>query len=125
MVSDLSRAESELDSRWRAREDYWRRKLGRIRLGVEPINEQLARYRRVTWVLTAIPLFLAVFFLTLFTAFGRPDIGLILIAILLVPIVLVAWLDYVRLARRAERYQAEVRQYVEEIERLKAAIKPN
>ncbi len=39
----------ELEAAWRTREAVWRRKLGRLRLGVEPIEEQLARYRRVTW----------------------------------------------------------------------------
>ena len=48
-------------------------------------------------------------FLTLFTVFGRPDIGLIFDAIILLPIVVVAWLDYALLASRARRYLAELR----------------
>jgi hypothetical protein len=68
------------------REAEWRRKLGRLRLGVEPIEEQLARYRRVTWALTLIPLGVGAIFLILFTVFGRPDIGLILITTLLLTI---------------------------------------
>src|SRR5262245_65983849 len=39
----------DLEARWRLRERYWRRKLGRLRLGVEPVQGQLRRYRRVTW----------------------------------------------------------------------------
>src|SRR6516225_6052938 len=67
---------AELETRWAARSKHWARKLGRVRLGVEPIEEQLARYRRVTWVLTAVPGFVAAFLFCLFAVFGRPDIGL-------------------------------------------------
>jgi hypothetical protein len=106
-----SMQEDHVESRWRTRESEWRRKLGRLRLGAEPIEEQLARYRRVTWVLTAVPSLLALAFLTLFAVFGRPDIGFIVILILLLPIVIVAWFDYAKLARRARRYLAELGEY--------------
>lgn len=89
------------------RRRYWARKLGRLRLGVEPLDEQLAKYRRVTWALTLIPSGIALLFISIFTAFGRADIGLIVVAIVLGPVVLVAWLDYALLARNARRYQAE------------------
>ncbi len=43
------RTTPSLDRPWRllgeTRERYWRGKLGRIRLGVEPIEEQMAKYR--------------------------------------------------------------------------------
>jgi hypothetical protein len=97
----------DLEAQWRLREDHWRRKLGRLRLGVEPIEEQLARYRWVTWGLTIIPSVLGAIFLTLFTVFGRPDIGLIVVVVLLLPIVLLAWWDYAMTARRAGQYQRE------------------
>jgi hypothetical protein len=103
--------ETDLESRWRKREVWWRRKLGRLRLGVEPLEEQLARYRRVTWALTIVPSILAVMFIALFTAFGRPDIGLILDTVLLLPIMLVAWVDHAILAHRARRYLAELEEY--------------
>jgi len=103
--------EPDLETRWRDREAWWRRKLGRLRLGVEPLEDQVARYRRVTWALTLVPLILAIMFLALFTAFGRPDIGLVLIAILLLPIVLVAWLDQAMLAHRARRYLADLEEF--------------
>jgi hypothetical protein len=106
----------DLDSRWRSRESQWRHKLGRLRLGVEPIEEQLARYRGVTWALTAVPSVLALMFLTLFGVFGRPDIGLIFDAIILLPIIIVAWLDYALLANRAKRYLAELGEYVRQKE---------
>ena len=51
------------------------RKLGRLRLGVEPLEEQLARYRRVTWGLTAVPAVIGADVPGLFAAFGGPDVG--------------------------------------------------
>jgi hypothetical protein len=106
-----STALKDLETRWLLRQELWRRKLGRLRLGVEPIEEQLARYRRVTWALTAVPSVLGVMFLTLFTVFGRPDLGLILVAIVLLPIVLGAWWDYAMMASRARRYRDEAAEY--------------
>jgi len=118
MKMNVAPEEGELESRWRHRENQWRRKLGRLRLGVEPIEEQLTRYRRVTWALTVVPSVLAVMFLTLFTVFGRPDVGLILVSILLLPIILGAWLDYVLLSWRARRYLVEAEAYLNEKERV-------
>ena len=102
----------DLEAQWRLREGYWRRKLGRLRLGVEPIEDQLVRYRRVTWALTAVPSILGIMFVTLFTVFGRADIGLILVAIVLLPIVLGAWWDYAMMAGRARRYRQEADDYL-------------
>jgi hypothetical protein len=109
----------DLETIWRAREDLWKRKLGRLRLGVEPIEEQLARYRRVTWGLTAVPAGLAVMFFTLFAIFGYPLVGLVLDSVLLLPIVLGAWADYGLMAVRARRYRAEAERYLRERERLR------
>jgi hypothetical protein len=111
----------DLEANWRAREVYWRRKLGRLRLGVEPIEEQLARYRRVTWVLTAVPAALAVFFFTLFAVFGYPLVGLVFDAVILLPIVLGAWADYALMAFRARCYGAEADRFARERERLRPA----
>ncbi len=108
--------EGPIESRWQVRENQWRRKLGRLRLGVEPIEEQLARYRRVTWALTAVPALVGTMFLTLFTVFGRPDIGLIFDAIVLLPIAVGAWLDYAVLARRARRYLVELDEFHRQLE---------
>ena len=93
---------------WTVRQRYWARNLGRIRLGVEPVEEQLAKYRRVTLVLTAVPFCVALMFLALFTAFGRPAVGLILSAVLLLPIVITAWLDFWRLNYRVCAYLREL-----------------
>ena len=111
----------ELEASWRAREDHWRRKLGRLRLGVEPIEEQLARYRRVTWALTAVPAGLAVMFFTLFAIFGYPLVGLVLDAVLLLPIALGAWADYGWMALRTRRYRADAERYLREKEQLRSA----
>src|SRR6266540_118303 len=100
-----------LDAAWHVRQRYWRRKLGRLRLGVEPLEEQLARYRRVTWMLTAIPLVLAAMFVSLFAAFRRPDIGLIVALVLFCPIVVLAWLDLALLQLRVARYTQELQEY--------------
>jgi hypothetical protein len=96
-----------LDLDWSLREKYWRAKLGRIQLGVEPVAEQLAKYRQVTWMLTAIPFGLAVMFVSLFAAFRRADIGLIFCGIVLLPVVALAWCDFPLLQRRVRRYLRE------------------
>jgi hypothetical protein len=119
-----STAIQDLEARWRLRENDWRRKLGRLRLGVEPIDEQLAHYRRVAWALTVVPSVLGLMFFSLFTAFGRPDIGLILDAIILLPIVLGAWWDYAMMARRAGRYRQEAAAHLREKERLTRSAPP-
>jgi hypothetical protein len=116
METKVSAPDRDLESRWRLRENHWRRKLGRLKLGVEPIEEQLTRYRRVTWALTAVPAVIGLMFLTLFTVFGRPDIGLIFDAIVLLPIVIGAWLDHALLARRARRYRVELGEFLREKE---------
>jgi len=121
MQTTISKQVEELETQWRFREGRWQYKLGRLRLGVEPLDEQLARYRRVTWALTAVPSLLALMFLTLFGVFGRPDIGLVFVAIILVPIVAGAWIDYALLARRAGRYVREHDEYARRKAELDAA----
>ncbi len=121
METTISKQIEDLDTQWRLREGRWRHQLGRLRLGVEPLGEQLVRYRRVTWALTVVPSLLALMFLTLFGVFGRPDIGLIFVAIVLAPIVLGAWIDYTLLAKRARRYLAEHDEYVLRKAQMEAA----
>lgn len=94
---------------WAERERQWRRKLGRLRLGVEPLAEQLDRYRRVTIALTVVPGVIALMFLALFTAFDAPLLGLAVVGVVLAPIVLFAWLDYARLRRRVRDYEEDRR----------------
>lgn len=101
----------EEQTAWVQRQDYWRRRLGRLRLGVEPLSEQVARYRRVTWGLTIVPSIMGLMFVALFTAFQAPLVGLIVAAFLVLPIALFAWVDFALLARRAARYEAERREH--------------
>ncbi len=118
MSVDVSKDLNDLETQWSERERAWARRLGRLRLGVEPLEEQLDRYRRTTWALVIVPGLIAVLFLALFTAFRRPDIGLVVILILFAPMMLFAWMDYARLKRRAAAYLAERARYEEEKERL-------
>jgi hypothetical protein len=113
MASDTNSPSSEArdDLDWEMRLRYWKRKLGRLRLGVEPIEEQVERYRRVTVVLTAVVLGLALIFLALFTAFQRPDVGAILALVLLGPVVAFAWLDFALLRARATGFARELRDH--------------
>jgi hypothetical protein len=121
MEMKVSHELRELETRWRTREQEWRRKLGRLRLGVEPLEEQLARYRRVTWALTAVPAIIAVMFLGLFTAFRRPDIGALVVAILFGPVIVFSWLGFKKLEHRAHAYLAELDRFESERQRLIAA----
>ncbi len=88
---------------------YWQQRLGRLRLGVEPLAEQLGRLWRVTWALTIIPGLMGLVMVGLFAAFGETRIGLILVGVLLAPIVALAWLDYGRLADAVADYEREHR----------------
>ncbi|WP_406693445.1 hypothetical protein V5E97_20685 [Singulisphaera sp. Ch08] len=111
MEANIPEHRSTAEAKWQARERYWRQKLGRIRLGVEPIEDQVAKYRRVTWMLTAVPVVLALIFVALFTAFRRPDVGLILAGVLLLPVVTLAWFDFRLLKLRVARYSREFEEY--------------
>ena len=87
-----------------APEARWQSRLGRIRLGAEPVEQQVARYRRATWALTIVCSVIALMFLALFTAFRAPLYGLALDLILLAPVVALAWIGQLRLERGAGRY---------------------
>jgi hypothetical protein len=62
-------------------------------------------------MLTAVPMVIAVMFFALFTAFRRPDIGLIIAALLVLPIVVSAWTDQCLLESRVARYLRERSEY--------------
>ena len=98
---------AETDRDWSERELYWRSRLRRLRFGVEPLPVQVERYRKVTIALSAVSAGVALMFLMIFSAFRRPDIGLILIAVLFVPMVSIAWLDFRKLAGRVDEYERE------------------
>lgn len=90
------------------RSRYWARRLGRLRLGAEPLSEQLARSRRVTWALTAVSLGVGALFLGLFSGFGRPDLGAVVVGLFVAPIVASSWLGDWWLRRRVAGFEAEV-----------------
>ncbi len=107
MSEQVTEGVRRLEDRWRARQAEWARRLGRLRLGAEPIEEQLARYRRVTWGLVIVPGVIALIFLTLFSIFGRPDIGVGIVLLFFGPIALFSWLGYRGLERKAAAFRAE------------------
>lgn len=109
--TDLADADAAIDPKtdWANRQRYWQRKLGRLKLGVEPIDEQLNRYRRVTWALTVVTSLIALMFIALFSAFRAPLLGLIVAGVIVLPMPAFAWLDFKGLERRAARYEAERR----------------
>src|SRR4051794_37376753 len=102
---------------WPEREREWRKALGRLRIGVEPIGDQVEKIYRVTWVMTGISLGIAAMFIALFTAFRHPGIGLVVAGVLLGPIILFSWIGFLRLKGRAARYLREK----EDVERLRGS----
>lgn len=103
----MSRSPIETDQDWAEREVYWRTKLRRLRFGVEPLAEQLEKYRMVTVVLSCVCGGIAAMFLAIFSAFHRPEVGAVVDLVLFVPILSIAWRDYRTLAGRVRAYEAE------------------
>jgi hypothetical protein len=110
-MSGGSSAGDKKNQEWAEREVYWRRRLGRLRLGVEPLEEQLARYFRVTWALTVVPAIIALVIISIFIAFEAPKIGLLIAGILFLPPIAVAWMDYAKIRARADAYERERREF--------------
>jgi hypothetical protein len=111
-----------LDERWRERRNVWARKLGRLRLGVEPLDVQITRHRLTTWVMTAVAGTIGLMFVALFSAFRRPDVGLVLVAILMLPVIVFSWIGYWRLATQAREFVREFDAYQAERRRLVEAV---
>lgn len=84
----------------------WRIRLARLSPYSLEIHEQLERLYQLTILLTVVPSVMALIILSLFTVFGRPDIGLIAVTIIFGPIIAIAWRDYRRIARQARQYLA-------------------
>ena len=106
---------------WPDRERQWRKALGRIRIGVEPIPEQLERMRLVAWTLTAVAGGIGLMFVALFSAFGHPIIGLVVASVLVGPVIASAWAGFLRTRGRVDRYLREK----EEVSRPRAASVPS
>jgi hypothetical protein len=66
----------------------------------EPIEAVLARRFKVTLALTVIPSIIGLNMLLIFASFGRPDIGLIVVGLLFLPVVVLAWREYLVLRSR-------------------------
>lgn len=111
----------DLEATWPEREKHWRRKLGRLRLGAEPIPDQVEKYRRVTLLLTAVSSGIGAMFVALFSAFRHPLMGLGVAAVLLGPVILFSWVGFWSMKGRAARYLREK----EEVERLRASMASN
>jgi hypothetical protein len=94
-------------SAWSDREVHWRKRLRRLRLDAEPVEEQVTRLRRVTIALTVIATFIGLIFLSIFAAFGRLDVGGFVVVVLILPIAGFAWLDQTILEARASAYLRE------------------
>ena len=98
---------NDLATTWPQRERLWARELGRVRIGVEPIPEQVAKYRRVTVVVTIVAGGIGTMILALFLAFRAPWAGLIVSGGLFGPVILSAWIGQWRLEARAASYLRE------------------
>ena len=92
---------------WPERQLRWAVELGRIRLGVEPVEEQLEKYRRVTWAITIVTGWIAFLIAALFVAFKSPGTGLIVSGVLFGPIIASAWIGYRKMEAKARAYLQE------------------
>jgi hypothetical protein len=107
----MNEVSKEVSAEWSSRQRYWQGQLGRLRLGAEPLGQQLLRYRNVSWALTIVPAVIAAIFVALFTAFGAAPIGWVLGGLVLFPIAAVAWMDYWKLKTRVAGYECERREF--------------
>ena len=85
----------------------WSRQLRPLYLDGEPIPQQFARRRGVVLVASALLSGLILFILSLFAAFGRWDLGLIVgLCLFGIPLGWIWW-DYWRLGRNVARFSRE------------------
>ena len=90
-----------------ARHQHWQRRLRRIRLGAEPVEEQVERLRRVTWGVTVVAGLIGGMIVVLFSAFRAPMAGLALGGALAAPIIGLAWWTFAATRRVADAYLRE------------------
>ena len=95
---------------WPARQREWQRRLPRLRLLAEPVEDQLRRLRRATIGLSIVTGGIALLFLALFSTFGSPAIGLLIGGLLAGAVVTPAWRSYRRTRIGAEHYLREQRE---------------
>jgi hypothetical protein len=84
----------------------WRVRLSRLSPYTMDIEEQLERLYELTIMLTIVPGVMAAIILTIFTLFGRPDVGAIAVTMIFGPMIGLAWRDYRRINRQARLFLA-------------------
>lgn len=84
----------------------WRVRLSRLSPYTMDIEEQLERLYQLTIMLTIVPGVMAGIILTIFTLFGRPDVGAIAVTLIFGPMIGLAWRDYRRINRQARLFLA-------------------
>ena len=116
---------SVLRETWPQRQRLWAKELGRVRLGVEPIPEQLRKYRQVAWVITIIAGWMGLFIAVLFTAFKSPGTGLIVSGLMFGPVILSAWRGYWKMESQALAYLQEEAAVTPPLSAKKVGIDPD
>lgn len=101
-ASDSRSEPSSLD--WPSRQREWQRRLPRLRLEAEPIEEQVERYRRATIALSVITAGIAAIILILFTLFGAPWFGVFLSLLPAGAVISAAWRSHQRLRHASAQY---------------------
>ncbi|WP_169981185.1 hypothetical protein [Tautonia rosea] len=105
MTAPASDARSDLSSPdWPARKRDWQRRLPRLRLEAEPIEEQIDRYRRATIALSVVTMMVAGMVLVLFTVFGAPWFGLLVSLVPAGTVISAAWRSHQQLRSGARKY---------------------
>ncbi len=90
-----------------ARQQHWQRKLGKLKLGAEPLQTQLDRQKRATQGLTIVSGTIGLIFFALFSAFRAPFTGAIVGGLLVLPIISLAWLRFAILRKHVKTYLQE------------------
>jgi hypothetical protein len=88
----------------------WSSKLGRFLMNPESLEVQLAASKRVVAAMTGVVAVIASIIVAIFTAFGRVDIGLVVVGFILLPIVASAWMGQLRRSRNVAAYLRELGQ---------------
>jgi hypothetical protein len=73
------------------------------------VDEQVDRLRRATVALTVVVGVIGALFLTLFSAFGAPILGLVIAGLLAGLVIVPAWRSFRRMRADARRYLQELR----------------
>ncbi len=91
-----------------ARQFYWQSQLRPIRLGAEPVADQIRRRMLVNAAGSVCVALIGLIFLGIFAAFGRSDLGLIIAGTLFAVGIVGNWIVYFRLRRRMRAYLVEL-----------------